>query len=159
MRTKNPVIQCSRCRVGFSDALFSKNERGPGGYQNVCKRCSRTYSADWYRRRREEPAFMERQRADVNDRDLRRSLKLYGLSREQFETLQARGCACCGVIREDVAKRFAFDHDHETGLFRGLLCAACNLGIGKLGDTRDGVLRAAAYLERTTPELIWDEMI
>jgi hypothetical protein len=38
------------------------------------------------------------------------------------------------------------DHDPVTGLFRGWLCFHCNTGIGKLGDTLEGVQRAEAYL-------------
>lgn len=40
------------------------------------------------------------------------------------------------------------DHCHTTGAFRGWLCGRCNLGIGNLGDSLPGVLRAAAYLQR-----------
>jgi len=40
------------------------------------------------------------------------------------------------------------DHDHRTGKFRGWLCHDCNTSIGKLGDTFDGVMRAADYLKR-----------
>ena len=34
------------------------------------------------------------------------------------------------------------DHDHETGRIRGVLCFQCNVGIGRLGDTLEGVMRA-----------------
>jgi hypothetical protein len=40
------------------------------------------------------------------------------------------------------------DHNHETGKFRGWLCDNCNTGIGKLGDTVEGLERAIAYLKR-----------
>lgn len=54
-------------------------------------------------------------------------------------------CECCG---KRFAKALRIDHDHVSGKFRGWLCDACNLGLGKLGDTREGVERALAYLER-----------
>jgi len=41
-----------------------------------------------------------------------------------------------------------FDHDHITGEFRGWLCHTCNTALGGLGDNREGLLRALAYLER-----------
>ena len=51
-------------------------------------------------------------------------------------------CECCG----ELVKSFHCDHDHETGLFRGWLCAHCNQGIGKLGDNLAGVMKAITYL-------------
>lgn len=43
------------------------------------------------------------------------------------------------------------DHQHDTGAFRGWLCSRCNRGLGMLGDTREGIERALAYLQRTSP--------
>jgi hypothetical protein len=42
----------------------------------------------------------------------------------------------------------SLDHDHTTGKFRGWLCSDCNLGIGKLGDTIEGINAALEYLKR-----------
>ena len=43
------------------------------------------------------------------------------------------------------------DHDHDTGKFRGWLCLKCNMGIGQLGDTREGVAAAVAYFDGELP--------
>lgn len=40
------------------------------------------------------------------------------------------------------------DHDHTTGKFRGWLCMQCNTGLGKLGDTIEGLCFAITYLRR-----------
>ncbi len=40
------------------------------------------------------------------------------------------------------------DHDHASGLIRGLLCHYCNTAIGLLGDNPVVVDNAAKYLER-----------
>jgi mannose-6-phosphate isomerase-like protein (cupin superfamily) len=40
------------------------------------------------------------------------------------------------------------DHCHKTGVFRGWLCASCNVGVGMLGDNRKKVLQAARYLAK-----------
>lgn len=55
-------------------------------------------------------------------------------------------CECCG--NPSGKYRFNLDHSHTTGKFRGWLCNKCNAAIGALGDTLEGVLRAAAYLQR-----------
>ena len=40
------------------------------------------------------------------------------------------------------------DHDHKTGIVRGLLCYRCNTAIGLLGDDSELVIKAAQYLIR-----------
>lgn len=55
-------------------------------------------------------------------------------------------CDCCGRF----AKQMVLDHQHDPERFRGWLCHNCNLAIGHLGDTLEGVMRAADYLRRTS---------
>ena len=40
------------------------------------------------------------------------------------------------------------DHNHETGSTRGVLCRACNLGLGHFKDDSDLLISAAQYLQR-----------
>ena len=51
-------------------------------------------------------------------------------------------CECC----KKQTTKFCLDHDHTTDEFRGWICGHCNQGIGKLGDTLEGVLLAVDYL-------------
>ena len=50
-------------------------------------------------------------------------------------------CQCCGKQTDLVP-----DHYRGTPKFRGWICRACNLGIGKLGDNIEGVTQALNYL-------------
>ena len=53
-----------------------------------------------------------------------------------------------GVKRgADGGGRFHIDHDHSTGKVRGLLCTACNMGLGLFKDDPEMLLRAIDYLE------------
>jgi hypothetical protein len=77
--------------------------------------------------------------------------KKFGLTPEAYAALwdsQGQVCACCGSDTSGGRGAFHVDHDHVTGLVRGILCNSCNLGIGHLSDTLDGVRQAVAYLER-----------
>jgi hypothetical protein len=51
-------------------------------------------------------------------------------------------CMCCGA-----SKAVVVDHVHGTSLIRGFLCTKCNTGLGKLGDTIEGLLNAVRYLQ------------
>jgi hypothetical protein len=52
-------------------------------------------------------------------------------------------CECCG---KQSSRTLHLDHCHKTGKFRGWLCSECNLGMGLLGDSLDGVDLAVKYL-------------
>ena len=55
-------------------------------------------------------------------------------------------CECC--MRPFTQYHGAcFDHDHNTGAFRGWLCVRCNTALGHAGDDLEGVLRLVRYLE------------
>ena len=75
----------------------------------------------------------------------------YGLSEGGFNTLldsQGGGCAICGATPD----RFHVDHCHHSNKVRGILCSGCNTGLGKLGDSVEGLKKALAYLERAEHE-------
>lgn len=40
-----------------------------------------------------------------------------------------------------------FDHDHNTGKFRGWLCNSCNVVLGYVHDDSEILLKLSAYLE------------
>jgi hypothetical protein len=60
----------------------------------------------------------------------------------------------CELCNDPVSdkRRLALDHDHKTGAFRGWLCTSCNTGIGKLGDSIEGLMKAVAYLTNAKKE-------
>lgn len=53
-------------------------------------------------------------------------------------------CEICGSV-----ERLRWDHDHQTGSFRGWLCNPCNRGLGHFRDNPDALLAAAEYLRKS----------
>lgn len=75
-------------------------------------------------------------------------LRKRGLSPEWYDTqLFAQGgvCAICGEP-PPANGRLCIDHNHTTGAVRGLLCNACNTGIGCLRENPKIFQAALQYL-------------
>ena len=87
----------------------------------------------------------------------RRAAK-YGMTPEQIERLtflQDGKCAICGTDspggRYD---QWAVDHCHVTGSVRGLLCTACNAGLGQFKDDALLLQKAIRYLNGGNADLV-----
>lgn len=82
----------------------------------------------------------------------------YGIDLIQYNEIlesQNHKCAICGILdteikdnsRNMIHKLFV-DHDHKTGIVRGLLCANCNHGLGKFMDNIKYLEFAINYLNK-----------
>jgi hypothetical protein len=75
--------------------------------------------------------------------------KTFGLSATEYARLfklQGGRCAICRARPR--SKRLAVDHDHATGVVRGLCCKRCNHDLlGAAHDDVEILRRAVAYLE------------
>jgi hypothetical protein len=74
--------------------------------------------------------------------------KTYGLGPGDYDrlyALQGGRCAICPRAT-GASKRLAVDHDHKTGLPRGLLCSVCNRMLGHARDDAEFFERAREYL-------------
>ena len=77
-------------------------------------------------------------------------LKVYGLDEATHKAMfDSHGGCCwiCGRSQSEETKRLSVDHDHATGVVRGLLCQRCNRGLGMLGDNIECLARCIDYLE------------
>lgn len=74
--------------------------------------------------------------------------KINKITKDLHKTAPPRpqACECCGIVSDSP---LVLDHDYETGKFRGWICAKCNLGLGRLGDTVESLLRAVEYLKKS----------
>ncbi len=77
--------------------------------------------------------------------------RTFGITADAVDRLlqaQGGGCAICGAAPARLASMHV-DHDHGTGVIRGILCINCNQGIGKFAEDADRLRRAAEYLDGT----------
>ena len=78
----------------------------------------------------------------------RRILRTYGITPKQYWDLYKKQGGVCAVCQRATGKtkRLSVDHDHQTGLVRGLLCGPCNRDvIGRVYDV-ETALRVVEYL-------------
>lgn len=121
---------CRFCRTFLPFNEFYIRNGEPASY---CKPCSKEYKEEWGARdpeaHRIRLAHYQRQTA-------------YGITREMYEQLP-KHCELCGSEH-----KLHMDHDHETGLFRGVLCQNCNHGLGNFKDNPERLLSAVDYLNK-----------
>jgi len=105
----------------------------------------------WARRKRgwiheEALGLSDPPKHDPKPRNLALLKHVYGFTLKGFETLVAENEGKCWICQEH-ADPPCVDHCHQTGKVRGILCRACNTGIGRLGDDPQRLRLAAQYLE------------
>ena len=117
---------CSVCHISQPISEYYKHGGYSDGHEIKCKTCEKKRSKNG---------------------------KLRAKQAEQMGLLyEGVPCGCCGKTTSRVGStsrmiRPVVDHCHETGRIRGVICYPCNMGIGHLGDTVDGLKNAIRYLE------------
>jgi len=109
----------------------------------------------YYQKNREERlAYMSKKRASLGYKEYTKNLQLkrkYGISLDVYNALFAdqKGlCLGCYRHQSQFINAFAVDHNHTTGRVRGLLCASCNLTIGRMNEDSNALRRLADYIEK-----------
>lgn len=156
---------CTECRENLPLSAFNKSKLGKYGHMSQCRDCrnkkyyrtekGRAARARYMRERRaNDPEFVIRQ-AELSKAPHRRYakrdyqvLRQYGLNPEDLARLydaQDRKCAGCGRSI-DLQKNTHIDHDHVTGLVRGILCRGCNVALGAVHDSPETLRSLVHYL-------------
>jgi hypothetical protein len=79
----------------------------------------------------------------------------FNITIEEFDEMMKKqnySCVICGYkfdpFIRDKSVKYAIDHDHESGAIRGILCRACNSGLGYFKDSPDIMQKATDYLHK-----------
>ena len=131
---------CKRCSVefeGHGNKIYCDNEC----YQEA----HRSRSLSRYHLK-DEDAKREHQEAAWRS-NLLTKFNMTPIDYAEMYANQSGECAICGVQQKDEDRRFAVDHNHETGKVRGLLCASCNKGLGHFKDDPYRMVCAIKYLQ------------
>ena len=158
---------CIRCKVEKYKLDFCADSSRPDGLYVYCKQCvkvihrpppekRRQYNEKWrksnlekinqygkeYRKQNPEAARRYRRQSDLK--------RKYGINTKDYSTLwdkQEYKCAICSCTRKPDEPNFPVDHNHISGKVRGILCPACNTGLGFFRDDKDILFKASCYVE------------
>jgi hypothetical protein len=135
-------LLCTRCKTVKPVAAFRPARAFPSrGYDYNCNDCKH-----------------QRYQAQAETVRAKARAKRYGLAPERHAAMEAEQggvCAICrrperavGGRRGTTVMSLAVDHDHTSGVVRGLLCSACNAGLAWFRDDEDSLASAIEYLRR-----------
>jgi Recombination endonuclease VII len=123
---------CTKCKIEKPITSFYKGH-------SACKECVIARVSRWY---------YNGNQVLVKRNNLRHK---YGMTLSDYDNLlriQGGLCAICG--RPDERRCLHVDHDHDTGVIRGLLCEHCNAGLGRFKDNSVLLERAAEYIKKAS---------
>jgi hypothetical protein len=134
---------CPKCKVERPLKDYYNNLREKGGKYPTCKNCMDKQHYVYAKTKKGKQAIKKAR------------LKKYGISLEKYMDLLYKQKGVCAICKQPETKicrggtigSLAVDHDHNTEEIRGLLCNACNRGIGYMRDNPDLLRKAANYLE------------
>lgn len=113
-------------------------------YHNAYERAR--YAANRGEIREKQRAYAAGRGPENKRRNRVYNLSRYGLTSETYRDHLVGQAGRCLICLRVPKRDMAIDHDHKTGVFRGLLCQQCNTAIGLLGEDRARFQRAAAYV-------------
>ena len=130
---------CPKCGIKKERSEFHKDKTRNDGLAGFCKPCLLQKTQKW---RDENPDELKQ-----SQRRTRRKRE-YGISREDYDHMLVSQNNECAICNNPIGYEAAVDHDHETGVVRGLLCNTCNTGLGMFKDNIEFLKSAIAYLTK-----------
>lgn len=132
---------CVWCEQLKPKEEFHPCKQSAHGIRVHCIECERAHYKEF--RTEAQKVFMRKRNLRVK----------FDLSPEEYqEMFDAQGgvCKICSKPETKIIRGFlanlSVDHDHATGEIRGLLCSACNLGLGYFRDDPQSLSSAIDYL-------------
>jgi hypothetical protein len=127
---------CSGCKLDLSRESFNRSRNSRDGLQTACKQCRKKWDREYRAKVGSEHFTMAHRR------------RKWGITQEQYSAKLTKQKNACEICTEPFDETPHVDHDHTTGILRGLLCSQCNLILGGTRD-RPWVAQAMAdYLKK-----------
>lgn len=139
------VKKCSKCGEAKPVSEFHKHTGHLDGLASNCKDCHRASV------RVASAKYKQKNTTAYKASQVRHKLKrTYGITPCDFtrQLIQQDGkCPVCGTTDPGGKGSWHVDHDHSSGVLRGLLCHHCNVALGHLRDSQETLGKAITYLD------------
>jgi hypothetical protein len=129
--------KCTKCGEVKPLTEYDRHAGTKDGYHSNCKPCKHTATEKWRQKNLEKDAATKHDWFMNNkDKVHEYNIKRYGITPDDFDTIIIKQSGRCAICNNPMigAKNCSIDHDHGTGIVRGLLCNHCNLVLGLCKD-------------------------
>lgn len=151
---------CQKCKESKPLLKFHNDKSDKLGKHRRCKECMKGYRQNFnaqQMRVRKDTAkkwYEENKKRCLSSGRNNWLKRKYGITTAEYNTLlekQGRRCAICERSDTDRNRQryFPVDHDHSTGVIRGILCDQCNKGLGHFKDNPIFLRKAISYVRRS----------
>ena len=95
-------------------------------------------------------AWIKNKYSKPENAETRRLMAAYGITTKVKDFMSSKANGKCEICLEST--KLVIDHDHDTGLIRGVLCSKCNRGLGHFNDDIDLLTKALTYVTIKTDQ-------
>lgn len=145
--------KCGRCREILPDEMFCKNNQTITKLNCYCRNCAKIRNNKWRENnieiaRASSKNWCKNNKENLANKALKHNYKI-SLDEKHFILLdQDYKCAVCGKVLILTGIDSHTDHNHETGIVRGVLCRDCNHMIGNAHESIHNLELAIEYLKK-----------
>lgn len=130
------MFKCTQCQIDQPTSSYHKRSSVSRGHDSWCKTCKSEYRKGYFEKNKEKET-------------LRSRLKAWGyqgfeFTHEQHDKMLLEQNNKCAICKQET--KLHVDHCHTTNKVRGLLCPACNKGLGHFKDNVELLNNARNYL-------------
>lgn len=145
---------CTKCGETKSVSEFYRAKAKKDGYHSSCKSCANAF----FRKHRSTKEYSDKRKkwrkgnrfqyALTHSKAMakKRGYLPCNATAEELEAAFTGKCDLCGCPEVECNVKLHLDHVHETGEFRGFLCARCNMGLGYFKDSEELLIDALHFL-------------
>lgn len=125
---------------------FNRHAKRKDGLSSRCKKCTNKFNKIYYSDPRNKLISKEHK---WKHKGFKNKHGQFFKLKDYYELMRlCNGCCeACGT------RTFGYngphvDHDHKTGIVRGILCSSCNFALGKVYENKNTLMALISYLEK-----------
>ena len=161
--------KCTQCLIQKEETEFhNKKRKNKMALSAKCKKCVNIAHKEYRENNRDKMLNLQK-RWHIKNRKKRREdgiqyrkdnpnaqyksllKRCYNITIEKYNEMFKKQNGICAICQqpETNGNRLSVDHNHNNNKVRGLLCNACNRGLGLFRDNADSLYNAHIYIKQS----------